>query len=66
MTSGIVNYALGVTIYQCALSGANIILVFFNHIYIRLQHSHLWIAFRGLAGKTTGPSLSAESLFTTE
>jgi sterol desaturase/sphingolipid hydroxylase (fatty acid hydroxylase superfamily) len=51
VTSGIVNYALGVTTYQYALSGANIILVVFIHIYIHLQHSHLWIAFRGLAGR---------------
>jgi sterol desaturase/sphingolipid hydroxylase (fatty acid hydroxylase superfamily) len=49
--SGIANYALGVTTYQYALSGTNIILVVFIHVYIHLQHSQLWIAFRGLAGR---------------
>jgi sterol desaturase/sphingolipid hydroxylase (fatty acid hydroxylase superfamily) len=51
VTSGIVNYALGGTTYQYALSGTNLILAVFIHVYIHLQHSHLWIAFRGLAGR---------------
>ena len=51
VTSGVVNYALGVTAYQYALSSTNVILVVFIHIYVHLQHSHLWIAFRGLAGR---------------
>jgi sterol desaturase/sphingolipid hydroxylase (fatty acid hydroxylase superfamily) len=51
VTNGIVNYALGITAYQYALSNANLILVVFIHIYIHLQHSHLWIAFRGAAGR---------------
>ncbi len=51
VTSGIVNYVLGVTAYQYALSSTNVILVVFIHTYIHLQHSHLWIAFRGLAGR---------------
>jgi len=50
-TSGVANYAFGVTTYQYALSSTNIILVVFIHVYIHLQHSHLWIAFRGLAGR---------------
>ena len=51
VTSGIANYVLGVTVDKYALSGTNIILVAFIYIYIHLQHSHLWIAFRGLAGR---------------
>jgi sterol desaturase/sphingolipid hydroxylase (fatty acid hydroxylase superfamily) len=51
LTSGVVNYALGVTAYQYALSNSNIILVVFIHVYVHLQHSHLWIAFRGWIGR---------------
>jgi sterol desaturase/sphingolipid hydroxylase (fatty acid hydroxylase superfamily) len=51
VASGIANYALGITAYQYALSNANLILVVFIHVYVHLQHSHLWIAFRGLAGR---------------
>ena len=31
--------------------GLAIILVLFVHIYVHLQHTHLWIAFTGLAGR---------------
>lgn len=51
MTNGLANYAFGVSTYQYALSDTNIILVVFVHAYIHLQHSHLWIAFRGTAGR---------------
>lgn len=49
--NGVANYALGVTAYQYALTDTNLILVVFIHVYIHFQHSHLWIAFRGLAGR---------------
>jgi sterol desaturase/sphingolipid hydroxylase (fatty acid hydroxylase superfamily) len=51
VANGLANYALGITAYQYALSNANLILVVFIHVYVHLQHSHLWIAFRGLAGR---------------
>ena len=34
-----------------ALSGTNIILVAFIHLYVHLQHTHVWIAFRGALGR---------------
>ncbi len=40
----------GDTAYQYALSDTNIILVLFIHAYVHLQHSHMWISFRGVLG----------------
>ncbi|MGB8043961.1 MAG: sterol desaturase family protein, partial [Pseudolabrys sp.] len=37
--------------YQYALSDTNIILVLFIHAYVHLQHSHMWISFRGVLGR---------------
>jgi sterol desaturase/sphingolipid hydroxylase (fatty acid hydroxylase superfamily) len=34
-----------------SVDDTNIILVLFVHIYVHLQHTHLWIAFTGLAGR---------------
>ena len=48
--NGVANYALGVTVYQYALTDTNLILVVFLHLYLHFQHSHLWIVFRGWAG----------------
>jgi hypothetical protein len=33
------------------LGDSNIILVFFIHAYVPLQHSHVWIAFTGVLGR---------------
>ena len=41
----------GDTTYQYALHDTNIILVLFIHAYVHLQHSHMWIAFRGVLGR---------------
>ncbi len=49
--NGVANYALGVTAHQYGLTETNLILVVFIHVYIHFQHSHLWIAFRGLTGR---------------
>jgi len=49
--NGVANYAVGITVYQYMLTDTNLILVVFIHVYIHFQHSHLWIAFRGLAGR---------------
>ena len=49
--NGIGNYMFGETAYQYALSDTNIILVLFIHVYVHLQHSHMWIAFRGILGR---------------
>jgi sterol desaturase/sphingolipid hydroxylase (fatty acid hydroxylase superfamily) len=51
IANGLGNYMFGDTAYQYALSDTNIIVVLFIHAYVHLQHSHMWIAFRGLAGR---------------
>ncbi|HZP77377.1 MAG TPA: sterol desaturase family protein [Pseudolabrys sp.] len=51
LANGVMHYAFGDTAYQYALSGTNILLIVFVHIYVHLQHSHVWIAFRGLLGR---------------
>jgi len=51
LTNGLAAFMFGDTAYQYALSGNNIILVVFIHIYVHLQHTHLWIAFRGFLGR---------------
>jgi len=51
IANGLGNYLFGDTAYQYALADTNIILVLFIHAYVHLQHSHMWIAFRGLAGR---------------
>jgi sterol desaturase/sphingolipid hydroxylase (fatty acid hydroxylase superfamily) len=51
IANGFANYRFGNTAYQYALADTNIILVFFIHIYVHLQHSHIWISFTGLLGR---------------
>jgi sterol desaturase/sphingolipid hydroxylase (fatty acid hydroxylase superfamily) len=51
VANGLGNYMFGDTAYQYALSDTNIILVLFIHAYVHLQHSHMWIAFRGVMGR---------------
>jgi sterol desaturase/sphingolipid hydroxylase (fatty acid hydroxylase superfamily) len=49
--NGVGNYMFGDTAYQYALSDTNIILVLFIHAYVHLQHTHMWISFRGTLGR---------------
>jgi sterol desaturase/sphingolipid hydroxylase (fatty acid hydroxylase superfamily) len=49
--NGAANYAMGTATPAYALSDTNVILVAFIHLYVHFQHSHLWIAFRGAAGR---------------
>ena len=49
--NGFGNYLFGDTAYQYAINDTNIILVMFIHAYVHLQHSHMWISFRGLLGR---------------
>jgi len=49
--NGFAAYAFGDSTYQYALSGTNIILVVFIHVYVHLQHTQIWIAFRGALGR---------------
>lgn len=51
IANGFANYWFGKTAYQYALADTNIILVFFIHVYVHLQHSHIWISFTGLLGR---------------
>ncbi len=51
IANGFANYWFGNTAYQYALADSNIILVFFIHVYVHLQHSHVWISFRGVFGR---------------
>jgi sterol desaturase/sphingolipid hydroxylase (fatty acid hydroxylase superfamily) len=51
IANGLGNYAFGETAYQYAFNDTNIILVLFIHAYVHLQHSHMWISFRGLLGR---------------
>jgi sterol desaturase/sphingolipid hydroxylase (fatty acid hydroxylase superfamily) len=51
IANGLGNYMFGNAAYQYALTDTNIILVLFIHTYVHLQHSHMWISFRGLAGR---------------
>ena len=51
IANGFANYMFGNTAHQYALADSNIILVFFIHVYVHLQHSHVWIAFTGVLGR---------------
>jgi sterol desaturase/sphingolipid hydroxylase (fatty acid hydroxylase superfamily) len=51
VANGLGNYMFGETAYQYAINDTNIILVLFIHAYVHLQHSHIWITFRGLLGR---------------
>jgi sterol desaturase/sphingolipid hydroxylase (fatty acid hydroxylase superfamily) len=51
IANGVGNYMFGDTAYQYALSDTNIILVLFIHAYVHLQHTHMWISFRGALGR---------------
>lgn len=51
VANGVAHYAFGDTSHQSALSGTNIILIVFIHVYVHLQHTELWIAFRGSFGR---------------
>lgn len=49
--NGGMNYLLGETAPPYAIADTNLILVLFVHAYVHLQHSHLWIPFRGVFGR---------------
>jgi len=51
VANGLGNYMFGDTTFQYALNDTNIILVLFIHAYVHLQHSHMWISFRGALGR---------------
>jgi sterol desaturase/sphingolipid hydroxylase (fatty acid hydroxylase superfamily) len=51
ITNGAMNYLFGETNYQYAITDRNVLFVLFVHAYLHLQHSHLWIPFRGVLGR---------------
>jgi sterol desaturase/sphingolipid hydroxylase (fatty acid hydroxylase superfamily) len=51
VANGLTNYALGDTSHQHTVSGTNIILIVFIHLYVHLQHTELWIPLRGVLGR---------------
>jgi sterol desaturase/sphingolipid hydroxylase (fatty acid hydroxylase superfamily) len=51
LANGVANYAFGRTTVPFAITDTNLLFVFFVHAYLLLQHTHLWITFRGWAGK---------------
>ena len=51
IASGVANYLFGETTYQYAITDTNLILVVFIHAYVHLQHTHMWISFRGVLGR---------------
>jgi sterol desaturase/sphingolipid hydroxylase (fatty acid hydroxylase superfamily) len=51
VTNGVANYLFGKPVMLFSIDDTNVILVLFVHIYVHLQHTQLWIAFTGLAGR---------------
>jgi sterol desaturase/sphingolipid hydroxylase (fatty acid hydroxylase superfamily) len=51
LTSGIASYAFGKPASPFTIDDANLILVVFFHAVVHLQHTHLWISFRGPLGR---------------
>jgi sterol desaturase/sphingolipid hydroxylase (fatty acid hydroxylase superfamily) len=51
VTNGTMNYAFGATTYQYVLGDGNLLFVLGIHAYVQLQHSHVWISFRGVFGR---------------
>jgi sterol desaturase/sphingolipid hydroxylase (fatty acid hydroxylase superfamily) len=51
LANGLVVYAFGTSHDGYLIAGNNLLLVLSIHAYVHLQHSHVWIAFRGLAGR---------------
>jgi len=51
IANGLGHYMFGEVAYQYAINDTNIILVLFIHTYVHLQHTHMWISFRGVLGR---------------
>ena len=51
LTGAGLQHLLGSAAAPFALSGSNVVLVGFVFLTVHLQHSHVWISFRGLAGR---------------
>ena len=49
--SGTMNWAFGATLSPFVVNGTNVLLVIFVHLTLHLQHTGVWIAFTGVAGR---------------
>ncbi|HET7912918.1 MAG TPA: sterol desaturase family protein [Pseudolabrys sp.] len=51
LANGAMCYMLGDSVYQFTITDKNLLLVVFIHAYVHLQHTHLWVSFRGIMGR---------------
>ncbi len=51
LVGGTLTWALGRHVNPFTINGTNVILVGFLFVLVHLQHSHIWIAFRGVLGR---------------
>ena len=51
LANGVATYAFGKTSTAFTIDDTNVILVIFIHVYVHLQHTHLWIPFTGIWGR---------------
>lgn len=51
VANGVMGYSFGETVYQFSIADSNLILIVFVHLYVHLQHTHLWISFQGIFGR---------------
>ncbi|HRJ70542.1 MAG TPA: sterol desaturase family protein [Beijerinckiaceae bacterium] len=51
IAGSVAAWLLGGPLTEYAYSGTNVILIVFVHLYLHLQHSHIWISFTGWAGR---------------
>jgi len=51
LVGGALTWALGRTVNPFVINGTNVILVGFLFCLVHLQHSHIWISFRGVLGR---------------
>lgn len=51
LIAGTYAWAMGGTVSAYTLTGTNLLLIIFIHLYVHLQHSEFWIPFTGWRGK---------------
>jgi sterol desaturase/sphingolipid hydroxylase (fatty acid hydroxylase superfamily) len=51
VTYGTLSYAFGSNSHQFAIGDTNVIMVAVMHLFVHLQHTHLWIPFTGWLGR---------------
>ena len=51
LTNGVLAFAFGTNQHQFTITDTNVIIVCAFHLFIHLQHSHMWITFPGVLGR---------------